>query len=261
MERPISVHTTPFMFRFQHLTILGLLIFAGATLYWLDLVAGVIYSTVIVIAVAATKVNLFKMYPYRLEIHDGGIVYRAIGDTRTLKWSDIEAVSRFDRSSLENVHDNYLLLVHSNGNRLKLRPMSNWTKARRFILAHVAPLILRNIIDANEGGEDIQINRLLHFNRGGLTYKGRFIDWANIQNVFSTGKYFVIESPHIQIWRKRAVFNTDLTPNGMFHAELIHHLWKGLPLDSPLAEPTYIVIDGIHFNSEGEIIQFVSGDN
>jgi hypothetical protein len=202
---------------------------------------------VLIWIVALIGIGIPLIRPSRLEIYDDGIRHGTFWRIQNWKWTDIESIRYLPQGRVK--------LVHTDGKSLRVSEFSDLPDIRRQIMAHVAPVICHRAADAIERGEDVTVTRSLRVNHNGLVHKGKFIAWSDVQNVRSTKNHLVIDSPQLDTLQQRITMNMDTTPNGMFYAELIHHLWKDIPLFSPLAEPTYIVIDGVHFNSEGEMIE------
>lgn len=189
-------------------------------------------------------------YPARyLEIHEGGLVYRTLWQTRIWKWSDFIGISSSYKGTAE-----LLYLQDFLGVTVRLHSLDNWTELCQQIFGHIEPLIYMKAMNRLRSGKTVNINFAVGIKENGLLYHGRFVQWHDIDYVQHDNRRVVIYSPQLDRWRQRVSFRTYGLQNRDIYARLIRDLWQAANQEPQLAEMTYIVIDGIHFNSEGEMI-------
>lgn len=253
MQKPISVHTTPLI----HMILIlpHLMVGLGA------MAAGVVLLQPFVclfglffVLIPLLSVGLPGMPAYRLEIYEDGMVYRTFRQTQLWNWSDIASISSMWYGPFITSKP-FLRLEDTSGARVRLNALSNWPQARQQIIMRVAAVIYEKAGYAIRRGEDVIVTPSLRFNGNGLNYRGRTIAWAYVDNMHLTATRLTIFSPLIMNASNRYDFNTEQTCNGIAYGRLIYDLWKGKTVDALPAEPAYVVIDGIHFNSEGEMIE------
>ncbi|MCI0712430.1 MAG: hypothetical protein L0154_19905 [Chloroflexi bacterium] len=243
----ISVHTTPSAQTWASLPFLliGLLILmAGAVNF-----EGTAFIVGLVWFLFFFLNSGVPGYPARhLEIYEEGLVYRTLWQTRMWKWSDFIGI----RSSYNGAASLYL--QDADGVSVRILPLDNWAQVRQLIIGHIEPIVYMRAMNHLRSGKAININFALCIKEYGLSYHGRSVQWCDVDYVEFDSKRVVIHSSQLGTWQQSVSFQTYRMQNGDIYARLIRDLWQAANQEPQLAEMTYIVIDGVHFNSKGEMI-------
>ena len=183
-----------------------------------------------------------------LEIYECGIKYKTSWRTRTWSWSDIVGITPSSRRLSSPV------FTHINGDYISFESVSEWRTVVQYVVSNVHPLIYHNMLSAINDGKTVEVNSHLSISKIGFSFRGFFIEWTAVKSIRMNKSVLVIEgqSRHNE-WQRLNVWLRS-TPNATIFAELIPKVWQEA-INSPRPiEPTYVVIEGIQFNSEGEII-------
>ena len=248
MQNLISVHTTPPTQTWGSLPFLliGLLIMMAGAINF--------EGTAFIVGLAWTLFFIVNYgipgYPARhIEIYEEGLLYRTLWQTQMWIWSDFIGI----RSSYKD-NAAILYLQDADGMSLRLHSLDNWARLRHQIIGHIEPLIYMRSMDYLRRGGTININFALRIKEYGLSYHGRYVQWRDVDYVEQDSRRVIIYSRQLDTWQQRVTVQTYTMQNGDIYARLIRDLWQAANHAPQLAEMTYIVIDGVHFNSEGEII-------
>ncbi|MCI0712431.1 MAG: PH domain-containing protein [Chloroflexi bacterium] len=253
MGRLISVHTTRAMQAWVMLPFMGI---------WLcAILVGIRQSEAfvsifafLIIAGGFLSVGLPGLPAQRLAICENGMLYSTFFRTRSMKWADITSI-RF--GYYKSRRPNTFRLKNDYGLSITLQGLSDWTQLCEHIMDYVEPSIYQNAINQLERGGKVGVTHWLQIARNGLVLRWRLIEWRDIDYVLIDNRNVVIGLRWRDGGKNRFTFDRYRTPNGVIYAKLIRDLWQEKRQVRQLTESAYIVIDGIHFNSEGEMIQHI----
>lgn len=246
----ISVHMTPlnpWVAGVPHMLI-GLVVMLGGVfaLEPLNVLVGFLYFMMIFL-----NVGVPGRRARHLEIYEEGIIYQTLWKKWIWKWSDIDNV----RGSYSGKRP-YLNLENTHGESIRLQNISQWQQAFEEIKRWAEPAIYLKALDYLRNGKVLSLNFALRIKLDGLVHHGQYIAWSDVDHVVIDGNRVMIYSRQIETLSHRITYKSHVGLNGDIYARLIRDLWHAAKNIQQTVEPAYIMIDGISFNSEGEIIGY-----
>jgi hypothetical protein len=255
MKNLISTHQTPIISQVIGWSVVGFMVLAFiAILAWTIpcvCTIPIIFFIIQLTHTAVANVGLQGWPAQHLEIYEEGLELRTFLETKKWRWSHVRSIRgdlRGDRYALE--------LENFRGDLLKIEKLSRWRDAKNHIATLAGSAIHQRTVNAILRGDYVTVTPFLQFGRKGVIIRKYLIPWDAIQEVHVHRDYVVIRSPQINNVLRRVYFPRERTHNGIIYGKLMHELWRDAAEITQPVELVSILIDGIAFNSEGEMIQF-----
>ena len=253
MKNLISKHRTPFLVR-----IIG---WTGATMMGFTFLVGIAVPAPVICIFSIlffaiqlsswqiANVGLIGWPAQSLEIYEEGLVLRTFAGAKQWRWSHVSQI----RGDVPG--DRYALqLQNFRGDTLKIEKLSRWRNAKNEIATRAGSLIYERTMNRILRGDFVEVTPTLKFSNRGMFTQNNKIQWEDIKSIDVQHDHVIISSPQIDNFRHRVDFHRDQTPNGFIYEKLIQTLWQDAVRVAQPVEPVCIVVNGIAFNSEGEMI-------
>lgn len=253
MNKLISTHRTPFISQMIGWNVVAVMVLAFIiAIERMVLCICIVPMMFFIIQLSNSAVGnggLVGWPSQHLEIYEDGLVLRTFLETTQWRWSHVCGIRcelRGDRYGLE--------LENFRGELLKIEKLTHWRDAKSQIATRAGSVIYQQAMNTILRRDYVTVTPYLKISRYDLMIRDRKIKWEDIDSVQVWGGRMIIASPQINNLLRRVQFDVDRTRNGIVYAKLIQELWRDAVEITQPVEVVYIVVDGVAFNSEGEMM-------